>query len=652
MIDPTASTRQPPAGGPGRASTPDALLPELRRGERDAFVRYFALFRAPVYSFAVALLEDEDEAASATSEALTACFRRVILEDVERGLEALTYRCAYDACGARADRAAEHESSRSPAGQAARRLTVGSGRGPAGESRRAVVAALAALDLRSRAALLLRDLAGFAPADLACVFDTSEEAAGILLFRAREAFRTAYGFGAAQAGGGRCRQADRVLAGAVGIGLAEEEARRLRDHASYCRPCRRALRSWNAGPVGLATALAPEPPPQALATPPVFAVEASAVSTPVTVATARRVRRVVAGRTFAYVLAAACLAIAVGVLMHSQTLRPPVLFESVGPAIRLVTGDDEDSGAGPVEEGTRKVRSTNGTSRLLSAGAVGRETLTTTASLRQTSDGQMAASAQSDDAASGRFRDGGETPTSGGGDAATPGEDGGDATATAGGGSSGEIAGSSSGGDGESAAAAGGEQAGGPSAAAWKERVRDRYPGGDRDDRMPGLPKDHHGSARVNKDHHGSARVSKHHHGSARTANDRRDRLTKDDRRRSGKARDHHRSRSEDRDGSRKAGVHRDGSRKAGVHRDGRRTGAARVARRDDRGDGRRRAGERSARHERGDGRSPRATGAHHDAHRVGDQRNPAARWNRSSHSRGTGHWSGRGDRRSHGKHH
>ena len=60
MVRFTASTRQPPAGGLGSASELDQLLEGLRRGERDGFVRYFELFRTPVYGFVLHLLRDED----------------------------------------------------------------------------------------------------------------------------------------------------------------------------------------------------------------------------------------------------------------------------------------------------------------------------------------------------------------------------------------------------------------------------------------------------------------------------------------------------------------------------------------------------------------------------------------------------------------
>ena len=136
----TVSTRQPPAGGPGGTSHPDALLRELRRGERDAFVRYFELFRSPVYGFTRRLLDDDAAAVAATTETFAVVFRRAVLDEGAADLQALTYRCALDACVVRAE-----------AGGVPRR--------PASETNRRFEAALESLDLRRRAALLLHDVA-------------------------------------------------------------------------------------------------------------------------------------------------------------------------------------------------------------------------------------------------------------------------------------------------------------------------------------------------------------------------------------------------------------------------------------------------------------------------------------------------------------
>ena len=102
MVSFTASTRQPPAGGPqGHLLRADDLLRTLRKGDHDAFIRFFRLFRAPVHHFAWRLLRDDAAAAGATRDALTAAFRRAILDDDITNLETLTFRCALEACEAR-----------------------------------------------------------------------------------------------------------------------------------------------------------------------------------------------------------------------------------------------------------------------------------------------------------------------------------------------------------------------------------------------------------------------------------------------------------------------------------------------------------------------------------------------------------------------
>jgi len=313
-------------------SHPDALLRELRRGERDAFVRYFELFRSPVYGFTRRLLDDDAAALAATTETFAVVFRRAVLDEGAADLQALTYRCALDACVVRAD-----------AGSVPRR--------PASETNRRFEAALESLDLRRRAALLLHDVHGLGAAGIAAVFAITEESAGALLFRAREEFRAAFDAGSARLEGRGCRQAEQAVAGAVGLGLAGDQLQRLRLHAAYCRPCRRAMRRWGAAPVGLAAVLEPASLPEALAAPPVFggAIAAAPVPSPRAglLAALRPAAHLLRSRTVAYVVAVACLALAAGVAVNGQGVSPSILFQSVGPAVRLVTGTPDEAQPGP-----------------------------------------------------------------------------------------------------------------------------------------------------------------------------------------------------------------------------------------------------------------------------------------------------------------
>ncbi len=351
MVRFPAFARQPPAGDPGAAPRLDELLRELRRGERDAFVRYYRLFCAPAYDFSRRLLLDGDAAVAATREAFATAFRRVILDDGVTDLSVLTYGCALEACE---ERIGEWGT---PAGVHRAPASPGAGA--------IVVEALESLEPRRRAALLLHDVQGLHVAQLAAVLGLTGEAAGAFLYRAREEFRRSFAAGSPALSGGPCRQAEQAMVGAVGLGLDEDDLVRLRLHAAYCGPCRNALRALGTAPAGLAAFLKQAQPPQALETEPVFGGAAGvlaavpAVARPALLARVWRPgRRVVRSRLTAYLLAAAFLALAVGLGVQMQGMRPSVFFQSVGPAIRLVTGAAGETSHGRSDEAQK---STSGT---------------------------------------------------------------------------------------------------------------------------------------------------------------------------------------------------------------------------------------------------------------------------------------------------
>ena len=167
------------------------------------------------------------------------------------------------------------------------------------------------------------------------------EAAAALLYRSRVTFRGAFHTRSAHAKDETCRQAEQAVAGTVGLGLSSGELERLRSHATYCRPCRKAMRRWRPGAFGLALALEQAPPPEALAAPPVFGAAAVALAPPSAAAgwlawMLLPAGRVLRSRTAAYVVAAACLALAAGLALNQEAVRQFVVFQSVGPAIELV----------------------------------------------------------------------------------------------------------------------------------------------------------------------------------------------------------------------------------------------------------------------------------------------------------------------------
>ena len=332
----------------------------LHEGDRDAFIRFFRLYRAPVYHFAWRLLRDDAAAAGATRDALTAAFRLAILDDDVTDLETLTFRCALEACEARSEPAQGAPGTGSLGAQG-----KGGGR-EEGAAQQRFEAALDSLELKQRAALLLHDLQGMDIARSAVVLGLGTEAAGALLFRAREEFREALQGRPGYVSDRTCRQAEEALAGAVGLGLDDDGLARLRRHAGYCRPCRKVMKAWTAEGVGLAAVLLPPPPPESLAAAPVFGdVVGPAPDTgrgrPLLLLPLARTVQALRGRAAAWVIAAACLALAGGLVVQGLGLRPVVLMQSVGPAIRLIVAPPAD-GSEPA-----------------AARGVGREATTTTA---------------------------------------------------------------------------------------------------------------------------------------------------------------------------------------------------------------------------------------------------------------------------------
>lgn len=379
MVGSPASASQAPAGGLDDTIHLDGLLQELRRGERDAFVGYFQLFRAQVYGFALHLLGDETVAVAATTEAFVGAFREIILDKDATDLQVVTFRRALDACVDRAGGSAEG----APADGARRAETP-----PAhGRRLRDIVvltgAALDSMDMRRRAALLLHDVHGLDIIQTAAVFSVTTEAAGAQLFRARETFQQALAARSTDLPGGTCRQAEQAAAGAVGQGLGDDELRRLRRHTAYCRTCRAVMKGWGGASIGLAVLIKPPPMPQALAAAPVFGDGAPAGDAPVAAGTGALGRllwpvgRVLRSRSAAWVVAAACIALAIGVAVRQEGVRRFVLAESVGPAIRLVIAPPADAGqpAKDRDTGGSSARPSPSGSQAASGAAAGAQSL-------------------------------------------------------------------------------------------------------------------------------------------------------------------------------------------------------------------------------------------------------------------------------------
>jgi DNA-directed RNA polymerase specialized sigma24 family protein len=333
MIDPTAPASMPPAGESGRDAQADLLLHELQQGDRGAFERYHASYRVSVYDFMRRLLPDGDDVVSATDEVFTTAFRRIILQDGRIALRAWTYRSALDVCR---ERLAERETGDTRAGGLERPVSKPAARGrrtASGDLGRRFAQVLESMEFDYRAVLLLHDLGGLGAPELATAFAVTEDAAGGLLLRARETFRRAFEAQSALARTRNCRLAEQTAAGAVGRTVSDDEADRLQQHAGYCRHCRRTMADWREGPMGLALLLEEPALPAALETPPVFSTRVVAAAAGVAGSSTlgralRRTGQLLKSKKAAYALAAACLALSVGLAVERPTVQRTLVVVS------------------------------------------------------------------------------------------------------------------------------------------------------------------------------------------------------------------------------------------------------------------------------------------------------------------------------------
>lgn len=312
----------------------DVLLHQLRRGEREAFVRYYELYRARVYNFVRRLLPDHEDAVRVTEEAFTAAYRQILLHGDGADVPERTFAAALQVCG---ERLSEREADRGAALNAA----IGADWREQSDLGRRFGQALETLQFRYQAVLLLHDVEGLRAARLATVFGVTADAAGALLFRAREEFRRVFDELSSDQRAAKCRLAELTAAGAVGRLLSDAETRRLDEHAGYCRQCRRTMKGWGGRVLGLALFLEDAPLPQALETTPVFGATMATIGASGVPAEAgtrtgvlTRIRRSLTSRAAAYALAAACLALSVGLAMHHTPGAPTfIMVQASGPNV-------------------------------------------------------------------------------------------------------------------------------------------------------------------------------------------------------------------------------------------------------------------------------------------------------------------------------
>ena len=175
-------------------SSPPATAPDLvrglRAGRRDAFERLYGEYHAPIYNLCARVLGDREEAKDVTQEVFIKAFDQLPAADAESfGLRPWLYRVATNACfnQLRSRRKLDE-------GGDAGLEQVASG---VDEFERAQTVALVELSLgemneRYRTALVLRDLQGLPPEEIAEVMEVSRPAADVLVHRARASFKTVF----------------------------------------------------------------------------------------------------------------------------------------------------------------------------------------------------------------------------------------------------------------------------------------------------------------------------------------------------------------------------------------------------------------------------------------------------------------------------
>jgi RNA polymerase sigma-70 factor (ECF subfamily) len=174
---------QPPATDPD-------LVHGLQAGRRDAFVRFYGEYQAPIYNLCARVLGDREEAKDVTQEVFIKAFGRLPTADAESfKLRAWLYRVATNACfnhlrarkrlDGGADAQLANTASRVDEFERAQTVAL-------------VEQSLAEMNERYRTALVLKDLQGLPAEEIAEVMEVSRPTADVLVHRARASFKTAF----------------------------------------------------------------------------------------------------------------------------------------------------------------------------------------------------------------------------------------------------------------------------------------------------------------------------------------------------------------------------------------------------------------------------------------------------------------------------
>jgi RNA polymerase sigma-70 factor (ECF subfamily) len=172
----------------------------------EAFTRLYEESHGRIYNLAARILNDRDQAADVTQDVFLATYKRLPELPQDVNMERWMYRVTVNACF---DLMRRRHRRGEPVAHDVDDLPDHMDAYERADLTRAVESALSALSPRHRTALVLKDLHGFGNGEIAEIMGISRGSAGVLLLRARAAFRRA--FGHAQPAGGKS---------VAGLGLA------------------------------------------------------------------------------------------------------------------------------------------------------------------------------------------------------------------------------------------------------------------------------------------------------------------------------------------------------------------------------------------------------------------------------------------------
>jgi RNA polymerase sigma-70 factor (ECF subfamily) len=167
------------------------LLDGLHAGQRDALERLYAEYSAPIYNLCARVVCDREEAKDLTQDVFITAFDQLRDPDAEpvRKLRPWLYRVATNACfnhlrsrkrlDGGGDALLDHAASAVDEYERAETVAL-------------VEASLGQLNERYRTVLVLKDLQGLEPAEIAAVMEVSRPTADVLVHRARASFKAVF----------------------------------------------------------------------------------------------------------------------------------------------------------------------------------------------------------------------------------------------------------------------------------------------------------------------------------------------------------------------------------------------------------------------------------------------------------------------------